>query len=67
MKLKKVGIHPFDKETGKCGCGLQTCNSPGKHTTQEAPPEGWAGGVGAKVDGFLVIDIDPKSGGVETL
>ena len=67
MKLKKVGIHPFDKETGKCGCGLQTCNSPGKHPTQEAPPEGWAGGVGAKVDGFLVIDIDPKSGGVETL
>ena len=67
IKLNRVGVYAFDPVTKQCACGLTTCDSPGKHPTKGPPPDGWTGGYGAKVDDFLVLDVDPKSGGPETL
>ncbi len=67
MKLDLVGVHPFDPETQSCACKLPSCDSPGKHPTHKPVPKGWTGGHAAKVEGFLVVDIDPKNGGHETL
>jgi hypothetical protein len=67
LKLKRVGIYPFNPDTKQCECGLESCDSPGKHPSKKLYNKDWVGGVGAKVEGFLVVDIDPKSGGPETL
>lgn len=67
---------------GRCSCGVEDCNQPGKHPRisnwTQVPRwsdeqidmmiehQGAEDHFGVVVDGFLVVDIDPRNGGDES-
>ena len=80
--FRVMALHPI-LAGGKCGCGNPKCTMAGKHPTAkgwESTPD-WSdeqletmealghfrGGFGVLCDGHLVIDVDARNGGVESL